>query len=158
MRPDADKERSGGPGFDRILCPRQMKAIVCVDNGGGMMFNRRRQSRDQEVRRRLGQISSGGTLRMDAYSARQFAGNLPDNAEVSEDFLDSAGPDDFCFVEDRDLTPHLGQIDELIVFRWNRDYPRDQVLPVELADWQCISSQDFAGSSHDKITQEVYIR
>lgn len=135
-----------------------MKAIVCLDEGGGMMFNHRRQSRDAAVRGRIAEAAAGALLRLDAYSARQFGGDLPVNARVSEDFLEEAGPADYCFVEDRDLTPYLDRVEELIVFRWNRDYPRDQVLPVDLSGWRLAASEDFAGSSHERITQEVFVR
>lgn len=133
-----------------------MKAIVCVDDGGGMMFNHRRQSRDREVRDRICSLSEAGVLRLDAYSARQFTGGLPPQAVVSENFLSEAGSGDFCFVEDRDLSPYLDQVEELIVFRWNRDYPRDQLLPVDLGAWKLTCVEEFSGSSHDQITQEVY--
>lgn len=135
-----------------------MKAIVCIDDGGGMMFNHRRQSRDLEVRRRVCSLTEHAALRLDAYSARQFAGDLPGNAIVSEDFLDEAGSGDYCFVEDRDLLPYLDQVEELIVFRWNRDYPRDQLLPVDLSAWKLAAAEDFAGHSHEQITQEVYCK
>lgn len=135
-----------------------MKAIVCTDSSGGMMFNRRRQSRDEEVRKRISTLSAGAVLRMSPYSARQFAGELPENAVVSPDFLSEAGPDDYCFIEEKDFSPFLDQIDELIVFCWNRDYPRDAVLPVDLATWNLAAQENFAGRSHDEITQEVYCR
>lgn len=135
-----------------------MRAIVCIDDGGGMMFNHRRQSRDAQVRSRIRALSEAGVLRLDAYSARQFARELPGNAVVSEDFLSEAGDGDYCFVEDRDLSPYLDRVEELIVFRWNRDYPRDELLPVDLSGWRLVSTEDFAGSSHEQITQEVYSR
>ena len=135
-----------------------MNAIVCIDDVGGMMFNHRRQSQDSALRAHIAELTSGYPLWMNAYSARQFGDMLPENAVVDEDFLARAGTDDFCFVENADLEPVLDRIAELIVYRWNRDYPRDTILPADLGDWILVSSENFAGSSHDEITQEVYTR
>lgn len=135
-----------------------MKAIVCIDDEGGMMFNHRRQSQDSSLRAQIAQLTAGHLLWMNAYSARQFGDMLPENVVAAEDFLQRAGEDDYCFVENADLGPVLPDVTELVVYRWNRDYPRDTLLPADLGDWQRVSSLDFPGSSHDEITQEVYRR
>lgn len=133
-----------------------MHVIVCLDNRNGMMFNHRRQSQDRVLRERVAELSAGANLFMDAYTARQFRQDLPENAIVSEEFLSEAGAGDYCFVEDQDICAHLDRIETLIVFRWNRDYPGDTYLPITLDDWILLSTLDFEGSSHEEITQEVY--
>lgn len=135
-----------------------MIVITCIDDGNGTMFNHRRQSQDRVLRDRIARRSARSRLLMSPYSARQFKDSLPANAVVSEDFLDQAGPGDYCFVEDADPSAFQNDIEELIVYHWNRNYPRDTLLPFELADWHLQSTEDFEGSSHDEITEEVYVR
>lgn len=135
-----------------------MNVIICMDDDGGILFNRRRQSQDSALRAHVAELTAGRTLWMNAYSARQFGENLPVNAVVAEDFLVQARDGDYCFVENTDLGPVLDRIESLTVYRWNRDYPHDTLLPADLGDWILVSSSSFPGSSHDEITQEVYIR
>ena len=52
--------------------------------------------------------------------------------------------------------PYLPKIDTFILFRWNRDYPADFFFKVDLSQWNLISTEDFEGTSHEKITMEVY--
>ena len=48
------------------------------------------------------------------------------------------------------------KIEKLIVFKWNREYPSDFSLDIDLSQWSLISTTDFKGNSHEKITMEVY--
>lgn len=135
-----------------------MIVLTCVDKNNGMMFNHRRQSQDRAVRKRVEEISSSGTLRMDPYSAKQWKNHLPENAIVSADFLQQAGPEDYCFVEDTDMAPFEDEISELILFRWNRVYPKDTSFPIALNQWNLEDAEEFNGCSHQDITQETYIK
>ena len=74
-----------------------MKIIVCVDNKGGVMFNRRRQSQDRVLREHILEMTSGHALWMNSYSAKMFGDHS--GIIVTEDFLDRASEDDFCFME-----------------------------------------------------------
>ena len=47
---------------------------------------------------------------------------------------------------------------KLIVFKWNRVYPKDFEFEIDLSKWKLEESSEFKGSSHDKITMEVYVR
>lgn len=89
---------------------------------------------------------------MNAYSAKLFENNP--QICVSETFLEQK--DAICFVEDQDVTPYLPEIDTIILFHWNRDYPADLFFTVDLSEWNRIHQEEFAGKSHDKITMEVY--
>ena len=53
-----------------------------------------------------------------------------------------------------------GKVDTLIIYRWNRKYPRDGVLELSPYDMglSLDSITDFAGSSHNRITEEVWKR
>lgn len=134
-----------------------MKIIVCLDDKNGMLFNRRRQSRDSALRGNVLEMTGSERLWMNSYSAAQFE-ELPDRVEVDEDFLDKAGENDFCFLENADISAYAGQVTGVIIYRWNREYPRDMTFPEKLfsSRWKLVSREDFPGNSHEKITWEVY--
>lgn len=135
-----------------------MKVIVCLDDKNGMMFNRRRQSRDRAVCARIAALTAGRVLRMAPCSAGLFGEELPD-VRVGDDFLEASGPGEFCFVENAPLAPWAERIETLIVFRWNRVYPADVRLDLALdGAWHLARTEEFPGHSHEKITMEVYER
>ncbi len=132
-----------------------MKIIVCLDDKNGMLFNKRRQSSDRVLRDRILSLVNGGCLRMNAYSAKQFAEDAP--LQVDERFLEKAGNGDFCFVENADVTPFAKKIEAVIVYRWNTVYPSDVQFPACLLDGKTLTSAvDFTGYSHTRITEEIY--
>lgn len=129
-----------------------MQVIITVENRNGMLFNHRRVSRDQKVSERILAYCKEKKLWMNAYSVKLFENNP--QIRVSETFLEQK--DAICFVEDQDVTPYLPEIDTIILFHWNRDYPADLFFTVDLSEWNRIHQEEFAGKSHDKITMEVY--
>lgn len=143
-----------------------MKVIVCVDDGNGMLFNKRRQSQDRVLREDVKKMTAGQKLWMNEYSARQFQEEMTPEGEseaeeglyVAADFLEQAGKNDFCFVEDQQLQPYSDRIGEVIVYRWNRSYPGDFHLDLDLSQWKLVQTTEFAGYSHEKITKEIYNR
>lgn len=133
-----------------------MTIFVCVDDKGGMAFNHRRQSRDSVQLRDMLAEAQGRPLRISPRSAALFGEGGP--VAASEDYLEGAGPEDLCFVEEPPLLPWADKIHRLILYRWNRAYPADKYLDIDLAEgWKCQGSTEFPGSSHDKITKETYI-
>ena len=135
-----------------------MIAAICLDDRNGTLFNGRRQSMDREVRRVLLELAGEKPLRVSPYTAGQFSQEERSRLAVSQQFLEDAGPGDICFVEETPLAPLEGQLEQLVLFRWNRHYPSDRTLDISLDGWKKISSQDFAGHSHPNITMEVYTR
>ena len=137
-----------------------MIAIVCLDDRNGMCFNGRRQSRDARLRREVLDMAGGSRLWMSPYSAEQFAPEGGGEIRVSESFLAEAGRGEFVFVEDRPLAPWEGELEKLVVFRWNRVYPGDRYFDLDLSDgrWRRAEAVDFPGSSHERIPMEVYVR
>ena len=129
-----------------------MQVIITVENINGMLYNHRRVSRDQKVSERILAYCKEKKLWMNAYSAKLFENNP--QIRVSETFLEQK--DAICFVEDQDVTPYLPEIDTIILFHWNRDYPADFFFTVDLSEWNRIHQEEFAGKSHEKITMEVY--
>lgn len=133
-----------------------MILFACVDDGMGMMFNHRRQSSDRILRIRMLSIAAGHKFWMNQYTASQF--DADDNVSVSENPLEEAGSGDFCFVENIHAADAAGRIEKIYLYRWNRAYPSDFKFDIDLSEYTLQSTVDFAGSSHEKITEEVYVR
>ena len=131
-----------------------MILVCCVDNQMGMTFNHRRQSQDRVLRQRILELA-GGMLWMNGYSARQFTDAL-DTIIIDEHCLENCPNGAYCFVENlpvRDLKP-----EQILLYRWNRIYPADTYFDFPLEGWNLCGTVDFSGSSHERITEEVYIR
>lgn len=133
-----------------------MIAAVCVGEDGAMCFNHRRVSRDREQQADLLRLCAGRKLWIAPFSEKLFAGEA--EPLVDEDFLTLAEPGDLCFVEDRPLSPVLDRVETLVIYRWNVSYPADLRLDVDLGGFTLRESLDFPGSSHEKITREIYER
>lgn len=135
-----------------------MRCIVCVDDRMGMMFCGRRQSRDRILTERV-LDQCRGRLLIDPYSLPLFQEEALRRKiflYAGEDFLEKAGEKDSCFVENRDLSEYENRISELTVYCWNRAYPADLHMNLDLDQWKCISIYEFEGFSHEKITEEKY--
>lgn len=136
-----------------------MKLILCLDEHNGLMFNRRRQSRDALLRRHILKRCGKCRLWMNAYTAAQFEQPLDPRICVDEQFLEHAAPGDFCFGEDVvSIRERLSQLEALYIYRWNRSYPFDLAFtdtPEEL-HLHPVSVTELAGSSHNIITEEIW--
>ena len=133
-----------------------MKLIVCLDDRNGMTFGGRRQSRDAVVIEKIIAMATNGKLWMNGYSAKIFA-EFSDKIQIDDAFLDNADTDDFCFVENLNVAQYSNQFNQIIVFKWNRHYPADRYLDIDLNTWKMDDSKEFSGNSHDKITMEIYV-
>ena len=135
-----------------------MKVIVCVDDNNGMMFNNRRQSRDRAVLYDIYNILGGKKLFITKYSEKPFAELGMWFLYISDDILEKATSEDYCFIEDKALAPYANKINELIIYRWNRNYPADTYLDIDptTLSLKLISSDDIGGFSHERITKDVY--
>ena len=133
-----------------------MKVILCLDDNNGMVFNNRRQSRDEKIIEKILDITKKNRLWINKYSYSLFEIFNASNVNVDDLFLSEAPMGEYCFVETSELTNYEKWIEEIIVFRWNRDYPYDKELDIDLSKWKLINSLEFEGNSHKKITMEVY--
>ena len=137
-----------------------MTIIFCVDDRFGLLFNHRRQSSDRILRGYILSLCREGRLLMSGYSARQFEldGMLPSFVQISEDMVADAKEGDFCFAEAPLPLSFLRRASRILLYKWNRTYPFDCSLEAEavLHGRELISVTDLVGSSHDKITEEVY--
>ena len=137
----------------------RLNVIVCVDDRDGMMFNERRQSRDSAVAADIISLCGNHKLFMNDFSAKMFSKYGFSDAVVSEDFLKKAEPGDCCFVENCSLKPVLEKLEQVVIYRWNRSYPADLYFERELIEgWKLKEIKEFEGSSHEKITREIYTR
>ena len=121
-----------------------MKLIVCLDEAMGMAFNNRRQSRDKEVIKKIKEITSESPLYINEYSCDLFS-----------DGALGVPVDGFYFAE---VDLPQGEPDEIYAFYWNRRYPADLKFTTDLSLYDIVSTCEFAGSSHEKITLIHYRR
>ena len=126
-----------------------MIVFTCVDNNNGMLFNNRRQSKDLAITNKIKDIILGNDIFLSEYSQTI----LPEG-KVNHNLLECEG---FVFIED---PVHFVEekIEQLYIFKWNRNYPSDKKFNVNLSNFSLISTEDFTGNSHDCITLEIYKR
>lgn len=135
-----------------------MKVFAAIDDKGGTMFARRRQSQDVVLREHILALTSGGKLLLSAYTAKQFEKHGASNVAVCDDLFAVAGADDFCFAEEQSLALHAGKIDVLYLCKWNRAYPSDKKFDLDLNGFVLKTTTDIKGKSHEKITIEEWIK
>ncbi|MFQ7002098.1 MAG: hypothetical protein ACLRRH_12570, partial [Clostridium sp.] len=139
---------------------KKLNIIVCLDDNNGMMFNKRRQSQDKLLRASIKELVKGKTLFMNEYSYKLYKDINNENIIVSENYLDECENDNFCLVENKPLNNYIEKIDNIIIYKWNRIYPSDLYFDIDIKNgqWKLIETEEFQGSSHEKITKEIYRR
>ena len=127
-----------------------MTVYVCLDDRGGLLFNGRRLSRDAV---QLADMAAEGPLCVDAFSEKLVASaGIP--YTLAEETLTA---DCRFFLENRDPDAVLPLAERVVIYRWNRHYPADTVFPQQWLQCRTLQeSREFAGSSHETITREVY--
>lgn len=136
-----------------------MTVFICIDDMGGMTFNGRRQSRDSMLINDVAKHADDGILYVSDFSEKLFCDSEASVIAVPSP-LESAGVGGYAFVENIPLAPYKDKIQTLVIYKWNRVYPSDKKLditPSELGMHLALS-YDFTGTSHKKITKEVYER
>ncbi len=133
-----------------------MKAIVCVEDRGGMLFNNRRLSKDRVLTADVISDLCGQTLYLDRYSLSLFKDSRADVRAVEQMFTQEG----VYFVENRSLAQYADKIDSLVIYKWNRAYPFDMQFDIDLqkSGFKLVKVSEFAGNSHDKITKEEYVK
>lgn len=134
-----------------------MTVFVCIDDRGGMLFMKRRLSKDRELIADMAKSVGDGILYISDFSESLFSESDVSVLSVSNP-LDSAGESDFVFVENLGLKNALPKIRRLVIYKWNRKYPFDFSLDItpEECGFTLKEVYDFKGYSHDKITKEIY--
>ena len=133
-----------------------MTVIVCVSDGGGIAFNNRRQSKDRALISDVLSDFADKKIYVSDYSAPLFK-----DAEVTvcnkiSDLEDNC----VYFVERQTPREYLDKISTLVLYRWNRKYPADVYLDIdpEQCGFKLASVKELEGSSHERITREVYVK
>ena len=135
-----------------------MTLYFCLDDRGGMLFNHRRQSRDGAVLEDIRGLATG-ELWIDPMSRKLLDRAGIPCTEVPEDL-----PEDLegrhYFVESRPAGEWISLAERVVIYRWNRHYPGDQYFDVDLSalGFALAETTEFPGSSHEKITREVYVK
>ncbi|MBP3329740.1 MAG: hypothetical protein J6L89_02790 [Clostridia bacterium] len=131
-----------------------MKIAVCVDDNMGMLFNSRRQSRDRELIKDFVETANNNNIYIKPFSKVLFDEY---RVIIDNNMLNNAQENDFCFLENESILPYIDKVNELIIYRWNRNYPYDFCFEMP-ENFSLKESTEFKGSSHEKITKEIYIK
>ena len=137
---------------------KKLTVAVALDEREGMMIFGKRQSRDRVLVADFVSSASGAPIFISPFSRVIFEPH--ENVNIVENpFLDSSDGG-ACFIESFALSPYVSMIETLIIYRWNELYPSDVRfdVDVEAAGFKLVSTSEFKGSSHDRITKEIYKR
>lgn len=124
-----------------------MNIIVCLDDNLGMLFNKRRQSKDRRVLEDIETFTS--EVLISAFSENLFSESICKTI-VDDRFLEKAPQNAYCFVETDSVFPYIDKVEQIIVYRWNRKYPSDFKFDIALESWKMIEQKEFAGFCHEK--------
>lgn len=123
-----------------------MKVFVCIDEKNGMLFNKRRLSKDKAVVEKIASFLKLSPIFVSEYSKKILPYGI-----VVEDFNKG---NNFAFIENPKDLPN--EIEMFYVFNWNRHYPSDTKLEFDFTDYDIVSVEDFIGNSHENITLTIY--
>ena len=135
---------------------KNLTLIICLDDGGGMTFLGKRQSRDRVLLSEM----------FDSFSAPIYV--LPYSTSIlgehegryisSDAPIKDAPEGGVVFLERGSIAAVIDEVETLVIYRWNRRYPKDAAIDIDLDAWRVLESREFVGSSHDKITKLVMKR
>ena len=129
-----------------------MTLYICLDDRNGLQFNKRRQSRDaavlEDIRSRI----------RDKLLIEPFSEKLIREAEIPY-VLPPETAEDY-FAENIPSTEVLENTQTMVIYRWNRHYPSDirWEPDLETRGFVLRETAEFPGTSHEKITREVYVK
>ena len=135
-----------------------MILIVCVDEKNGMLFNNRRQSRDKVLLSHIIEISQNENLWITEFSQDMFDTMENKKIIIDNECINKAAENDYCFIENVDISTIIEKVNKIILYNWNRNYPADKYFNISLENWVISSEDEFSGSSHERITEKIYIR
>ena len=135
---------------------KKITVAVVLDDNGGMMIFGKRQSRDRVMIADFVSAIGDKPIFVSPFSKIIFEPHESVNF-VENPFLESVDGG-ACFIENFALTPYIDMIETLIVYRWNTLYPSDVRfdIDIEKSGFTLVSTYDFEGSSHERITKEIY--
>lgn len=129
-----------------------MILFVCVDKEDGMLLCGRRQSKDKLLRERMLTLAKESRLLVNSFTAKQFE---EEGFVLAEDPISEAKAGDFVFLENLPLPQDA--VEKIILYHWNRRYPADRFFDRKLlCGRKKVKTTFFPGSSHEKITEEIW--
>ncbi len=128
-----------------------MKVIMCIDDNYGLSFNKRRVSKDINIIKDIESMNID--LYMNEYSYKMFKNYEYKNNIIVSDVLEGNYFNEFNTLEGLE-----DSIDKLIIYKFNRRYPSDIKLKIDLSKYVLEDICELVGNSHEKITREVYVR
>lgn len=132
-----------------------MVIVACIDKLGNIALNTNGQINHLIFLVRLKMISNEALLYMSYNSYLQF-GCYP-MIMIDDNFLDIAGEDSYCFVEDTDITPYIDRIDKIILYKWNKKFSSKLKFDNSILNkFNIVSQKSFYGDHFLKISEEVY--
>ena len=131
---------------------RTMILYICLDDRNGLQFNKRRQSRDSAVLEDIRAQLTGPLC------IQPFSEKLIRETEIPYVLAPESAED--YFAEDIPGNDLLEKTKKIVIYRWNRHYPSDVTWTPDLAGlgFRLEETAEFPGTSHEKITREVYVR
>lgn len=126
-----------------------MIAITCAAKNGAMIFNNRRCSKDREVISDI--VGCFKNIKIREFSSDLFENDYAFIISSAEQLSDT----DVFFFEDIPFCDVSDKVSTLIVYRWDRVYPKGTSLDID-EHFRLISQTEIKGYSHDKIIKEIY--
>ena len=137
---------------------KDLTVALVLDEREGMTIFGKRQSRDRVLISDFVSSMGDAPIYISPFSRVIFEPH--EQVKVVENpFYDSVDGG-ACFIENYQPSQYIDMIGTLIIYRWNELYPSDVRfdLDVAAAGFKLAESYDFEGSSHKKITKEIYRR
>ena len=134
-----------------------MTVAVCISEGGGMLFNKRRQSKDKNATEDMLKQAGEKKILISEFSLPVFSEH-PSRVITVSDPIAEAEEDSFVFIENCKISELKSKIKQIYIYKWNRKYPFDFKLDFVPSEegMHLAETVEFAGSSHEKITRELW--
>ena len=132
---------------------RKITVVVCLDDKGGMTFLGKRQSRDRVL---IGELieSTNDLIYISEFSLPLFK-DYTTRCKVVENPLTDAPDGAVSFIENLPLLPVIDEVEEIMLYKWNRVYPADRKTDIPFNRYYVVRETSFVGSSHDKISKVI---
>lgn len=135
-----------------------MILITCVDKNKGMLFNNRRQSKDRNLIKHICKMVKNNKIWINSFSKDLFEEQKYSNIIVDDEFINKIKEEEYCFIENISPVTLENKISKIILYSWDREYPADMYFNIKLENWILESEAEIKGSSHKRITQQIFIR
>lgn len=131
--------------------------IIALEDKGGYLFNGRRLSSDKNLITDILNDFPDKEIFMDEKSIPLFEEKYNSVSHLAA--LDDLNTGCVFFAEFDLPESIIDIVDTIVIYKWNRRYPADKFFDKEiLSDFNLISTYDFPGNSHEKLTKCIYKR